>query len=75
MPAAPRLPGRGRAGGLSGHAGQRDLLQWLDSLAHSRPRVILTHGEDEPRDHLRRLIADRHQLNAECPKLNEVITF
>ena len=50
-------------------------MQWFDSLAHSRPRVILTHGEDKPRDHLRRLIADRHQLKAECPKLNEVITF
>ena len=39
----------------------------------ARPRVILTHGEDKPRDALRRMIADRHQLNAECPALNETI--
>jgi predicted metal-dependent RNase len=34
-------------GGLSGHAGQDDLVRWFDSLAASRPRVILTHGEDK----------------------------
>jgi metallo-beta-lactamase family protein len=60
-------------GGLSGHAGQRDLVQWFDSLAGSRPRVILTHGENKARDALRRLIADRYQFTAECPGLGEVI--
>ena len=30
-------------GGLSGHAGQRDLLQWIGALAPSRPRILLTH--------------------------------
>ncbi|HZN63781.1 MAG TPA: MBL fold metallo-hydrolase [Tepidisphaeraceae bacterium] len=62
-------------GGLSGHAGQRDLVGWFDTLAHARPRVVLTHGEDKPRDTFRRLIADRHQLKAECPGLGEVIEF
>ena len=60
-------------GGLSGHAGQKDLVKWFDSMAHARPRVILTHGEDKPRDAMRRIIADRHQLSAECPGLNETI--
>ena len=60
-------------GGLSGHAGQKDLVKWFDSIAHSRPRVILTHGEDNPRDALRRIIADRYQLSAACPGLNEVV--
>ena len=36
--------------GLSGHAGQSDLLNWFGSIASSRPRVILTHGEDEQRE-------------------------
>ena len=40
-------------GGLSGHAGQSDLLNWFGSIASSRPRVILTHGEDEQRKALR----------------------
>jgi predicted metal-dependent RNase len=55
-------------GGLSGHAGQRDLVQRFDSLAPSSPRVTLTHGEDEPRGELRRTIAERHRLAAECPR-------
>ena len=60
-------------GGLSGHAGQKDLVNWFDSMAHTRPRVILTHGEDKARDAMRRIIADRHHLNAECPGLNDTI--
>src|SRR4030095_575367 len=36
-------------GGLSGHAGQSDLIKWIGSLAPSRPRVLLTHGEDGTR--------------------------
>lgn len=40
-------------GGLSGHAGQSHLLNWPGSLAPSRPRIILTHGEDGPREALR----------------------
>ena len=60
-------------GGFSGHAGQKDLVQWFDSIAHSRPRTILTHGEDGPRDALRRIIADKYQVSAQCPRLGEVL--
>jgi len=60
-------------GGLSGHAGQSDLIQWFDSLAASRPRVILTHGEDKARDALSRIITERHGLKTESPKLGAVI--
>jgi len=62
-------------GGLSGHAGQNDLMRWFDSMAASRPRVVLTHGEDQARTALGRLIADRHQLRAESPSLGETIVF
>lgn len=60
-------------GGLSGHAGQSDLLRWFDSLSSSRPRVILTHGEDRARQTLGRLIQERYQLKPEYPGLGEVI--
>jgi len=36
-------------GGFSAHAGQSELLAWFKSLAPSKPRVVLTHGEDRPR--------------------------
>jgi metallo-beta-lactamase family protein len=62
-------------GGLSGHADKDDLLRWFDSLAPSRPRVMLTHGEDDARASLARLIKQRHRLKAECPALNDVIDF
>lgn len=60
-------------GGLSGHAGQGDLLNWLGSLAASRPRVILTHGEDGPRAVLRDRIHARFGLAAEMPAYREAI--
>lgn len=61
-------------GGLSGHAGQTDLVRWFDTLAPSQPRVILTHGEDRGRKALGRLIHDRYRLKVEYPGLGDVIT-
>jgi metallo-beta-lactamase family protein len=62
-------------GGLSGHAGQSDLLNWFGSLAPSRPRVILTHGEDSQRATLRARIQDRFGLTSEMPAYREAIEF
>jgi metallo-beta-lactamase family protein len=62
-------------GGLSGHAGQKDLLDWFGTLAPSRPRVILTHGEDGPRGALRECIQKRFGLAAETPAYRETIEF
>jgi metallo-beta-lactamase family protein len=60
-------------GGLSGHAGQRDLLAWIETLAPSRPRVILTHGEDGPRRIFGGLIQKRLGLKAEMPDYLDTI--
>jgi metallo-beta-lactamase family protein len=60
-------------GGLSGHAGQTDLLNWFATLASSKPRLILTHGEDQQRSTLSRLIASKHGVKAEIPKLRATI--
>jgi metallo-beta-lactamase family protein len=71
-----RLPVRASIrtlGGLSGHAGQSDLLRWFDSMAPSRPSVILTHGEDRARGALKALIAERHGIKAVTPGLNDVL--
>ena len=62
-------------GGLSGHAGQKDLLAWIGALAPARPRVILTHGEDGPRAALRARIQERYGLAAELPDYLETIEF
>jgi metallo-beta-lactamase family protein len=60
-------------GGLSGHAGQTDLLNWFDVVAPSRPRVILTHGEERAQLPFARLVKDRYGLRAERPALGETI--
>jgi metallo-beta-lactamase family protein len=60
-------------GGLSGHAGQTDLLNWFNVVAASRPRVILTHGEERAQLAFSRLIQDRFGLRAERPALGETI--
>ena len=62
-------------GGLSGHAGQSDLMNWFDSVASCRPRLVLTHGEDKARTALAQLIAERHQIKSEIPRLGETIEF
>jgi metallo-beta-lactamase family protein len=60
-------------GGLSGHAGQTDLLRWLESFAASGPHVFLTHGEERARQPLGKLITERHKLRVDYPGLNEAI--
>lgn len=60
-------------GGFSAHAGQSELLRWLGSLVPSRPRVVLTHGEEQARQALGRLIAERHQLSAIYPALGDAV--
>jgi metallo-beta-lactamase family protein len=60
-------------GGFSAHAGQTDLLAWFDHLAPCKPRVILTHGEDGPRQALANLIQQRYQLKPTMPGQKDVI--
>jgi metallo-beta-lactamase family protein len=60
-------------GGLSGHAGQTDLLRWLKSFAKSRPHVFLTHGEERARKPLGKLIKDRFNLQVNYPGHKETI--
>lgn len=57
--------------GFSAHAGQRDLLRWFSAIADPRPRVILTHGEEGPREALARQIRHRFGLIPELPRESE----
>jgi metallo-beta-lactamase family protein len=60
-------------GGFSAHAGQTDLLNWFSAIAPSKPRVVLTHGEDGPREALAKLIQNRFRLPSKLPGLGDVI--
>jgi metallo-beta-lactamase family protein len=60
-------------GGFSAHAGQTDLMLWFDVIAPSKPRVFLTHGEDDQRAALAKLIQQQQQLTCGLPKMGDVI--
>jgi metallo-beta-lactamase family protein len=60
-------------GGFSAHAGQKDLLTWFSAIAPSKPRVILTHGEDGPRAALAKKIQQRFKLPSKLPAMGDVI--
>jgi metallo-beta-lactamase family protein len=59
--------------GFSAHAGQTDLMSWFSHLAPSKPRLVITHGEEGPRNALAKLIRKKYKINAVLPKIGEVI--
>jgi metallo-beta-lactamase family protein len=59
--------------GLSGHAGQSELLEWLAPLAKCKPRLIVTHGEASGRTTLAALAVERYGLEPLLPLMNEKI--
>jgi metallo-beta-lactamase family protein len=61
--------------GLSAHAGQTELLEWLEPVADQKPRVVLTHGENEQREALRAKIGTQYGLEVDCPEPGDVITL
>ena len=60
-------------GGFSAHAGQTDLLNWFGAIAPSRPRVVLTHGENPQREALAGKIQAAHGITAQLPVLGETL--
>jgi metallo-beta-lactamase family protein len=62
-------------GGLSAHAGQTDLLRWLEPMARKKPRIILVHGEPHPMNMIAQRIRERYEIEPELPKLNDKIAI
>lgn len=60
-------------GGFSAHADQSNLLDWFSVVAPSKPRTIITHGEDRAREVFGGLIKSRFGLETERPALGAVI--
>jgi metallo-beta-lactamase family protein len=62
-------------GGLSAHAGQKDLLKWFDSLSESNPQLVLTHGEDRGRKPLAEIILSKYGISPVMPEYGDTITL
>jgi metallo-beta-lactamase family protein len=60
-------------GGFSAHAGQTDLLRWVDTVAPSKPLVVLTHGEGPQRQALAQCIEKQYQLRTLLPMRGDTI--
>jgi len=60
-------------GGFSAHADQRDLLDWFGAVVPSKPRLIITHGEDRARGVFSSLVQSTHGIKGDCPNLGDVI--
>jgi len=60
-------------GGFSAHADQSGLLDWYEVMAPSRPRTIITHGEDRARKAFSEQIQQRFGVKTECPTLDDVV--
>lgn len=60
-------------GGFSAHAGQAELLDWFSPMAHSRPTVIITHGEQKARETLASLIRQRFGLPSRIPAVGDLL--
>jgi metallo-beta-lactamase family protein len=64
-----------KLGGFSAHAGQSDLLKWFNAVAPSRPKVVLTHGEDKAREILSGIIRHRYGLTPVLPQYGDSVVI
>ncbi len=62
-------------GGLSAHAGQGDLLRWLEPMSHNKPRVILNHGESHALRMLSNEILTNFGIRSEIPKMADTLVL
>ncbi len=62
-------------GGSSAHARRKDLLAWFPSLAPCKPRQVLAHGADGPRETLAKLLRQRYGIKAALPRMGESISL
>ena len=59
--------------GMSAHADQEGLLNWLSELENKPERVFLVHGENQPADELRLKIKERYGFACTVPLLFQQI--
>ncbi len=61
--------------GLSAHADQKELLDWLSNIKKAPERIFIVHGESQSADVFRVKLKDVYGWNAEIPVLNEIVNI
>lgn len=59
--------------GLSAHADQIGLLDWLSNIKKVPSKIFIVHGEAQSSDAFRVKLKDKYGWNAEIPTLNEIV--
>ncbi len=57
---------------LSGHADQRELLQWMKPVAAGLKKVFLVHGEPRQQDAFAKAVWERYEVEAWAPNRGDV---
>ncbi|MDZ4837665.1 MAG: MBL fold metallo-hydrolase [Candidatus Melainabacteria bacterium] len=60
-------------GGFSAHAGQSDLLRWLEPMTNDGPQIVLTHGESHQSQELASAIRRKFGMDSIIPGLTDTI--
>ncbi len=61
--------------GLSAHADQAGLLDWVGAFHHPRPRTFLVHGEFRKMAAFAAVLRSRHGIDALMPEWRETVTL
>jgi metallo-beta-lactamase family protein len=61
--------------GLSAHADQKGLIEWMNQLKKKPEKIFIVHGEALSSDALRVKIKDVYGWDCEIPSLNEIINI
>jgi len=56
---------------LSGHADQRDLIQWIKPIASGLRKIFLVHGEPDQQAALKEAIQERFGIEVEAPERSQ----
>lgn len=61
--------------GLSSHADQEELVDWLSKLSPAPSEIFIVHGEPDAARGLKEKIKEIYGWNAAIPKLDQVVVF
>lgn len=59
--------------GFSGHADQKDLMNWINNFEEIRECIFLVHGDDDSRENMKNLIEETTNYKVILPDLFEII--
>lgn len=62
-----------RIDGLSSHADQAGLVDWMSSLGNRPEKIFIVHGEKHSSEELQKQLLEHYNLMAEIPYMNQIV--